>query len=192
MPRPSVLAALALAGPGHGRVLGPGDTVGWPAGMACDWQPEVACVVGRAGSDLSEAEAARAIFGYLLVSAWSAPSTSDNEPRRMVTALGPCVVTSDEFDPSDLTLTARVNRGVWIREPIRDAPARFARTVAAASAGRELRAGEVFSSPPTDGGQMTPRRLTRDATVEVEAGPLGTLRNKLRFGPAVRADGASR
>jgi 2-keto-4-pentenoate hydratase/2-oxohepta-3-ene-1,7-dioic acid hydratase in catechol pathway len=173
-------------------VLGPDDKVGWPAGTPCDWQPELACIVGHAGRDLSEAEAARAIFGYLLVSAWSAPSSSETEPRRMVTALGPCVVTADEFDPSDLTLTARVNRGVWIREAIGDAPSRFARTVAAASVGRELRAGEVFSSPPIERGPMTPRRLTRDATVEVEAGPLGTLRNKLRFGRAGRTDGASR
>ena len=148
--------------------------------------------MGRAGHQLSEAEASAVIFGYLLVSAWSAPATSTTEPRRMVTALGPCVVTSDDFDPSDLTLTARVNRGVWIREPIGDAPARFARTVAAASADREVRAGEVFSSPSTDGGAGGPRRLTRDATLEVEAGPLGTLRNKLRFGPADRTVAASR
>jgi len=179
--RPGLLAPLVLAGPGHGRVVGPGEGVPWPAETPCDWQPELACVLGRSGRNLSVTEASNAIFGYLLVSAWSEPATSETERRRMATALGPCLVTAEGFDPTDITLTARINRGVWIRERIGDAPSRFARTVARASVRREVQAGEVFSSPPFAASRLEPRRLTHDATVEIEAGHLGLLRNRVRF-----------
>ena len=70
-----------------------------------------------------------------------------------------------------------------MRERMGDAASRFAHTIALASREREVSAGEIFSSSPFDrpapGGGA--RELTRGATMELEAGPFGVLRNRLRF-----------
>ncbi len=186
---PRFLAPLALAGTDRGLVLGPGDDVRWPEGTACRWQPEIACVLGRSGRNLSPEAAWGLVFGYLMVSTWSPCGDEDDaQPgARLATSLGPCVVTADGFDPCQVTVTARVNGGAWIRERMGDAASRFATTIARASREREVSAGEVFSSPPFDrpvsGGGA--RELSRGATVELEAGPFGVLRNRLRFVNAV-------
>jgi 2-keto-4-pentenoate hydratase/2-oxohepta-3-ene-1,7-dioic acid hydratase in catechol pathway len=177
---PRLLAPLMLAGPDQGSMVGPESALSWPESRVCVWQPEIACVLGKGGRNLSHADAASMIFGYLLAATWTTPE-DDADPPRVRSALGPCVVTAEELDLSEVTLTARVNRGVWQRESIGDAASRFARTIARASAKREVVAGEVFSSPPFDSGLPTPRRLSRDAVVEIEAGPLGVLRNRIRF-----------
>jgi len=184
---PRVLAPLSLAEPERAAALGPGGVVRWPEGLPCEWQPEIACVIGRPGRNVSRAEAPGLVFGYLLVSTWTPPEGIDGPS---VTALGPCLVTAEAFDPAEISLTTRVNRGVWARERIGDARGRFAATIARSSTQRDVVPGELFSSPPFDvpvpggGGRV----LTRDATVEIEAGPLGVLRNRVRFSgrPALR------
>ncbi|HEX9313304.1 MAG TPA: fumarylacetoacetate hydrolase family protein [Actinomycetota bacterium] len=186
---PRFLAPLALAGAERGRVLGPGEDVRWPEGTACRWQPELACVLGRSGRDLSPEAAWELVFGYLMVSTWSPGGDDGGDPSvaRLATTLGPCVVTAEDFDPCQVTATARVNGGVWIRERMGDAASRFAHTIALASREREVSAGEIFSSSPFDrpvpGGGA--RELTRGATMELEAGVFGVLRNRLRFVKAV-------
>ena len=177
---PRLLAPLVLAGPDQGAMVGPDRTLSWPEGRVCVWQPEVACVLGRGGRDLTAADAASMIFGYLLAATWTTPK-DNGRPGRVRSALGPCVVTADELDLSEVTLTARVNRGVWQQESIGDAASRFARTIARASSKRAVGPGEVFSSPPFDAGHPAPRRLSRDAVVEIEAGPLGVMRYRVRF-----------
>jgi hypothetical protein len=180
-PLPKLLSPLSLSDGGRGRIVAPDAVVSWPESGPCQWQPEVACVIGKAGRRVTTAEARSMIFGFLLAGSWSRPDQGDQEPPR-ATALGPCLVTTEDFDLNEITLTARVNRGVWARERIGDALARFARTVSRTSNHREVLPGEVLSSSPFDsipgGGR---RMLTRDSTVELEAGPLGLLRNRVRF-----------
>jgi 2-keto-4-pentenoate hydratase/2-oxohepta-3-ene-1,7-dioic acid hydratase in catechol pathway len=188
---PRLLAPLVLADAERSSMVGPDGVVGWREGVACAWQPEIACVLGRGGRNVTQADAREMIFGYLLAATWTAPSGEASLAR---SALGPCLVTTDEFDPSEITLTARVNRGVWQRERIGDATSRFARTIVRASKEREVLPGEVFSSPPFDSSvaRAGSRRLTKDGVVEIEAGPLGVLRNRVRFRRSTRPAGAVR
>src|SRR5436190_12676684 len=129
---PRFLAPLTLAGAERGLVLGPGEDVRWSEGTACRWQPELACVLGRSGRELSPEAALQLVFGYLMVSTWSPCGDEDEESSgaRLATTLGPCVVTAEDFDPCQVTVTARVNGGVWIRERMGDAASRFAHTIA--------------------------------------------------------------
>lgn len=180
-PTPRVLAPLSLSEPGRGRLVAPESTVSWPEGVPCRWEPEIACVTGSGGSDLDPEAARSLIFGFVLASTWTGPG--QDPELATATALGPCLVTVEGFDLTEVTLTTRVNRGVWARERIGDAVSRFAETIARTSAEREVLPGEVFSCPPFDapvpgGGR---RDLSRDATVEIEAGELGVLRNRVRF-----------
>jgi len=179
VPKPRLLPPLLLSE--DGAVVRTGGELAWPASTPCEWQPEVACVIGRAGRNVSVTEASGVIFGYLLASEWfGAGDPEGSRPAAM--SLGPCLVTAEGFDPAEVTVTARVNRGVWARERIGDAASRFARTIARASKEREVRPGEVFGSSPFQPAENSDgRRLARDATVEIEAGPLGTLRTRVRF-----------
>jgi hypothetical protein len=181
-PIPRVLAPLSLPDAGRGRSVAPDAVVSWLEGTPCEWQPEIACVIGRVGRDVTPEEARALVFGFLLASTWTLPADED-EPTPTATALGPCLVTIDDFDLTDVTLTTRVNKGVWAQERIGDPLSRFAGTIARTSNEREVLPGEVFSCSPFDapgpgGGR---RVLSRDATVEIEAGPLGVLRNRVRF-----------
>jgi 2-keto-4-pentenoate hydratase/2-oxohepta-3-ene-1,7-dioic acid hydratase in catechol pathway len=190
VPAPRLLAPLVLFAEQRGTEVGHDGVLAWPDGTTCHWQPQIACVLGNGGRKVSPAEASELIFGYLLVSSWT---SADGDRPRAASAFGPCVVTALEFDPAEITLTARVNRGVWARERIGDARGRFAATIARASREREVLPGEVFSSSPFDAPVLGDghRPLTRDATVEIDAGPLGVLRTRVRF-RGERAPAASR
>jgi 2-keto-4-pentenoate hydratase/2-oxohepta-3-ene-1,7-dioic acid hydratase in catechol pathway len=89
-------------------VIGPGDTVGFPARSELwDFELEVAAVIGVSGGSLGPDEARSAIFGYTLMNDWSARDLQGREMRvrlgpakgkDFATTLGPCIVTSDELD----------------------------------------------------------------------------------------------
>lgn len=71
----------------HG-LIGAHDDVPVPPGCAAlDFELEVAVIIGRAGRDLSPAQAGSHIAGYMLFNDWSA---RDLQAREMQVGLGPC------------------------------------------------------------------------------------------------------
>jgi 2-keto-4-pentenoate hydratase/2-oxohepta-3-ene-1,7-dioic acid hydratase in catechol pathway len=198
VPGARLLAPLLI----HGRedvVAGPDAELLWPGPAdRLDCEPEIACVVGRLGRDLSPAEAEEAIFGYTLVNGWWAagPRAGASERERVLfaTSMGPCVVTADEVDLRRSHLVARVDGEVWLEEDLRVTAATFARTVARISAREGVRPGDLFSAPVTGRatsgrlfGDRSRRRRARgghrplppDVVVEIEVGGIGTLRNRV-------------
>jgi hypothetical protein len=114
------------------------------------------------------------------------------------TAFGSVVVTAPEFLPllDSLDVEVRVNGEVWGTGSTRGMQHSLADVVAYASAGERLAAGTVIGlgTVPGCSGVETGRWLSPGDTVELSAGPLGTLRNTAgdpepwrRPGPVPRA-----
>lgn len=102
---------------------------------------EIACVLGRGGSDLSIQEASEAIFGYTLVTA---------------VTLGPTIVTADEIDPSNPRFLATID-GHPFEEATFDAT-RLAAVIARTSMDEALRPGDLFIFHTAPGQPTSTRR----------------------------------
>lgn len=176
---------------GQRRVLGPGQDVAWPPDaryLGCEL--EVACVVGRSGRALSPRQAQGIIFGFTLMADWSAWSRHGNGdggrrarvPTEFATAIGPCVVTSDEFDPSGVRLTARIGDEVWSEGVLEPVGPSFPEIIAEVSRREEVVPGEVYGSAAFGFGyRIDPGKALRPGTtVELEAEGIGVLRNRVR------------
>ncbi len=99
-------------------VIGPGDEIPWPAWTDhLDHELELAAVIGPAPvRDLTPEAARSAIFGWTI---WNDMSARDVQARELPigmgpgkakdwdgsNVLGPCIVTADELDGSDLRMT---------------------------------------------------------------------------------------
>jgi 2-keto-4-pentenoate hydratase/2-oxohepta-3-ene-1,7-dioic acid hydratase in catechol pathway len=192
-------------------ILGPDDEVPISPGCeAFDYEVEVAAVVGRAGSDLTPAEAEQHIAGYTIFCDWSARDVQAREStvglgpakgKDGATSIGPVLVTPDELEPHRsgkgyrLAMRGSVNGrdiggGSWA-----DIHWSFGQMLAYASRGTELRPGDVIGSGTVGtgcllelsglhGSQRYPWLRPGDVvTVEVEQ--LGSLTGRIVAGTAV-------
>src|SRR6266516_1742182 len=107
---PRVLAPLhptSLVFPDAGdverRVIGPDQDVPWPDGAAwLDYEPKVAAVIGREARSVDPADVPAHVFGYTLVSDWTARmANGDPMPTAegLPIAIGPYLLTADDIDP---------------------------------------------------------------------------------------------
>src|SRR5439155_1020020 len=110
----------------HRTIIGPDEDLPWPLETTkLDYELEMACVIGRAGQDVSEQDAAGYIAGYTIMNDFSARDIQFQEMacrlgpakgKDFATAIGPCLVTPDEIpDLNALIMIARVNGEVWSR-----------------------------------------------------------------------------
>jgi 2-keto-4-pentenoate hydratase/2-oxohepta-3-ene-1,7-dioic acid hydratase in catechol pathway len=108
--------------------------------------------------------------------------------KDFATALGPWVVTLDELDLGQLTLTAAVNEHEVAHGCASSALWSVQELVAWASAAEPLRPGDVLGSGTVGGGSglENGRLLEPGDVVEMSVAGIGTLRNRIghRAGPA--------
>jgi 2-keto-4-pentenoate hydratase/2-oxohepta-3-ene-1,7-dioic acid hydratase in catechol pathway len=179
----------------HRSVYGPDQEIPWPPFTdELDFELEVACVLGRHGRDLDAGRAAGLIFGYTLMNDWSARDLQRKEmaarlgpakSKDFATSLGPCLVTSDELDPSTLRLTARIDGEVWAEGSMDGSRWTFPQMIAHVSQGEDVWPGDVYGSGTFGGGCGLDlgRFLWPGALVELEADGIGVLRNTV--GPRI-------
>lgn len=184
-------------------VFGAEETVPHPGfSGALDYELEVACVLGKAGRDLSPEEAAGHIFGYCVMNDWSARDVQQREMRAglgpakgkdFATSLGPWIATPDELADRhagrpgvyDLAMTARVNGVERSRGSMKDLYYSFGEMIARASQDVYLLPGEVCGSGTVGGGcllELTQGKgpwLEPGDIVELEVERLGVLRNRV-------------
>lgn len=132
-----------------------------PGSTAFDYELEVAAVIGRAGSDLTPAEAEACIAGFMLFCDWSARDLQAAEMKLNLgpakgkdsaNSFGPWLVTPDELAPRaarrayELGMAASVNGTTYSSGTLADLYWSFGEMIAYASRGTRLRSGEVIGS----------------------------------------------
>lgn len=175
--------------------IGDGETVRWPRyAEHLDLELELAIVVGRAGSDITPADAPDHIWGYTILNDVSA---RDAQMREMAGQLGPAkgkdfdtgnilgpwVVTADEIThPVALDMSVEVNGERWGGGNSRDMHHDFATILAHISASETIRPGEVIGSGTvgTGCGLEIGRRLEDGDEMALTIEGIGTLRNTIR------------
>jgi fumarylacetoacetate (FAA) hydrolase len=185
----------------HTAIYGPGADIPLPRTQALDYELEIACVIGRAGRDILEEDAADYIAGYTILNDWSARDIQREErtvglgpakAKDFATSLGPWLVTPDDLQAYalgdgrfNLTMLARVNGVERSRGNFRDIYYTFAQMIAHASRDATLYPGDVLGSGTVGSGCLL--ELTADQgpwlaigdQVELEVTGLGVLKNQV-------------
>jgi 2-keto-4-pentenoate hydratase/2-oxohepta-3-ene-1,7-dioic acid hydratase in catechol pathway len=174
-------------------VIGPEETIPWPSYCdRLDHELELAAVIGTPGRDIAREQALNHVFGWTL---WNDLSARDLQARELAVALGPgkskdwdgsnvlgpCIVTADEVDGTNVELEVRVNGERWGGDTTANMNHSFADLIAWASTDQMLWPGEVLGSGTATGGSgiELDRRLAEGDVVELEAEGVGVLRNTI-------------
>lgn len=174
-------------------VIGPEEEIPWPPFTdKLDHELELAAIIGRRGKDIPREEALSYVFGYTI---WNDVSARDVQTRELPigmgpskakdwdgsNVLGPCIVTADELDASDLRMAVRVNGEMWGEDSSASMHHTFADLIAYASQAQTVYPGEVFGSGTAAGGSglEIDRWLEEGDMVELEIEGIGVLRNHI-------------
>src|SRR5262245_7242394 len=180
--------------------LGPDGEVWRPrATRQLDYEVEVAAVIGREGSDLSEEAALDHVGGFVLYNDWSARELCVDElgtfglhkGKDFAQALGPWLLTTDEVADRfvdgrlDLGVWARVNGETWTESSTRDMHWSYAHLVSFASRDSRVVPGDVIGSGTVPFGCIFERPdemrwLEEGDVVEIGGERLGSTRHTVR------------
>ncbi|MCA8902387.1 MAG: fumarylacetoacetate hydrolase family protein [Hyphomonas sp.] len=177
------------------HIYGHDQDVPWPANSVTrDYELEWACVVGRPGTDIPQAEARDYIFGYTIFNDWSARDlqipfmTCQLGPgggKDFANSFGPCIVTTDEVpNPYALGMQARINGETWSNGSTSSMHHTFEDALVQLSKGRPMVPGEILGSGTVLNGcgLEIGRELELGDVVELEVEGVGILRNRLVAG----------
>jgi 2-keto-4-pentenoate hydratase/2-oxohepta-3-ene-1,7-dioic acid hydratase in catechol pathway len=174
-------------------VIGPEAEIPWPAWTErLDHELELAAVIGRRCKDVPASEARECVFGYTI---WNDVSARDVQARELpvgmgpgkakdwdgANVLGPCLVTADELDASELRMEVRVDGERWGGDSSASMHWSFADMIAYASRSQTLYPGELLGSGTAAGGSglELDRELRPGNVVELEIEGIGVLRNRI-------------
>ncbi|HEX5129871.1 MAG TPA: fumarylacetoacetate hydrolase family protein [Usitatibacter sp.] len=173
-------------------VNGPYDSIPYDASIsiAMDWEVELGVILGPGGKNIAEADAMRHVFGYTAINdvswrdlqrrhggQWHKGKSLDG-----TCPMGPCIVTADSLDWSELQVTCRVNGVVKQDSNTRHMFFKVPRLIAELSAGMTLEAGDVISSGTPEGvgyARTPPEFLKPGDLLETEVQGIGVLRNTI-------------
>ena len=184
----------------HGAILGPDSALPTLNGTALDFEPGLACVIGRRGWSLDPSEAWEYVAGFALMVALVDRDREMEEvvlgcgpaAARLGFALGPWLATPDELEiytDDDGSLSLDLNLLLNDRPLARSNAAAmthsFAAQIARASQTSVLRPGDVFFSGPFSGSTLLEQTkglgpwLDPNDELTFEATGLGSLRVRL-------------
>lgn len=172
-------------------ITGPYSDIPYDANVSTnlDWEGELAIVIGKAGKNISRADAMQYVFGYTVLNDISARDIQKRHGGQFFKGksldgscpMGPWIVSADEIpDPHNLQITTRVN-GVLKQNAstgtmLFDIP----EIIEQLSLGMTLEPGDVIATgtPAGVGHARTPPEFLQPGDlVEVEIEKIGTIRN---------------
>lgn len=174
-------------------VVGTGVDVQWPAYCEkFDFELELGMVTGRRGRNIAKAEAHRYIAGFTIWNDWSARDQQMREaPVGMGpskgkdfdtgNAVGPFLVTPDDFDPSNARMIAKVNGEIWTDSSSGGRQFSFEDLIVHVSQNETIHAGELWGSGTVTSGSglEMDRWLKPGDLVELEIEGIGKLSNRV-------------
>lgn len=173
-------------------VVGHQADIQWPSfSKRLDFELEFGIFIGKEGRNISASKAKEHIAGYCLFNDFSARDTQAAEMTGRLgpakskdfdtgNAIGPWLVTPDEF-PEEIMLRARVNGEEWSCGSSSEMHFSFAEIIEYISRDETLYPGDFIGSGTVPGGcgLELDRWLQPGDIVELEAEPLGILRNRV-------------
>jgi 2-keto-4-pentenoate hydratase/2-oxohepta-3-ene-1,7-dioic acid hydratase in catechol pathway len=173
-------------------VVGNDADVRWPSfSKRLDFELEFGIFIGKEGCNIPASKAAEHIAGYSLFNDFSARDTQAAEMTGRLgpakskdfdtgNAIGPWLVTPDEV-PDEITLRVRVNGEEWSCGSSSEMHFSFPEIIEYISRDETLYPGDFIGSGTVPGGcgLELDRWLKPGDIVELEAEPLGILRNRV-------------
>jgi 2-keto-4-pentenoate hydratase/2-oxohepta-3-ene-1,7-dioic acid hydratase in catechol pathway len=174
-------------------VIGTGEDVLWPSyAEVMDYELEFGFFIGKSGKNIPKERAREHIFGYSIFNDISARDAQMIEMPGGLgpgkgkdfdagNVIGPCIVTTDEIDPYDCTMIARINGEEWSRGHSGTIHWTFEDLIAHTSRSETLHPGEFFGSGTVGGGcgLELERYLSEGDVIELEVEGIGVLRNRI-------------
>jgi 2-keto-4-pentenoate hydratase/2-oxohepta-3-ene-1,7-dioic acid hydratase in catechol pathway len=187
----------------HHAIYGPDDDIKKPAKETkLDIELEMACIIGKEGSDIKAEEAEEYIFGYTVFNDWTARAIQRREmevplgPHKgkdFANAIGPCIVTKDEMKQYsdgngrfDIKMLARINGTTVCDGNYNTVYYTFSQMIERVTEnGVRIVPGDILGSGTVGWGSLIEnnfsvhRPLEKDDVVELEIEGIGILRNKV-------------
>ncbi len=173
-------------------VNGPYDVIPFDANVSTqlDWEVELGVIIGKSGKNISEADAMSHVFGYTIINdvtwrdvqrrhggQWDKGKSLDG-----TCPMGPCIVTADALDHTNLRLTCRVNSVTKQDSNTKNLYFKLPRLIHDLSLGQTLEAGDIISSGTPEGvgyARTPPEFLKVGDLLETEIEGIGVMRNPI-------------
>lgn len=173
-------------------MIGHGQDLEWPAYTEkLDYELEMGLVVGKAGKNISQADAKDHIYGFCCMNDFSARDIQMDEMsvrlgpakgKDFATSIGPWIVTIDEAgDFHSLEMYARVNGELWSQGNTREMFHSWERMIEHVSWEETIYPTDIMGSGTANRGcgLEIDRWLKPGDTIEIEIENLGILSNKI-------------
>ena len=174
-------------------VIGPEQDIPWPAyTQLLDYELEFALFIKKEGKNIRAEDAREYVGGYTIFNDISArdiqgremsiglgPAKGKDMDRGNV--LGPCLVTPDEFDPSNAKMTARVNGETWTEGNTGEMYYPFPKLIEYLSQDETLHPGDCLGSGTVGLGCGIEhgKFIQPGDVIELEIEGIGILRNRI-------------
>jgi 2-keto-4-pentenoate hydratase/2-oxohepta-3-ene-1,7-dioic acid hydratase in catechol pathway len=173
-------------------VNGPYDVIPFDEKVSTqlDWEVELGVIIGTTGKNISEADAMKHIFGYTVINdvtwrdvqrrhggQWHKGKSLDG-----TCPMGPCIVTADGLDPTNVNIECRVSGVVKQKSNTKHLYFKISRLIHDLSEGMTLEAGDVISTgtPEGVGYARTPAEWMKPGDLlETEIEGIGVMRNPI-------------
>lgn len=171
-------------------INGPYDVIPYDGNVSTqlDWEAELGVIIGKTGKNISEADAMSHIFGYTVINdvtwrdiqrrhggQWDKGKSLDG-----TCPMGPCIVTADSLDPTNLAIECRVSGVTKQKSNTKHLYFKIPRLIHDISLGQTLEAGDVISTGTPEGvgfARTPPEWMKPGDLMETEIDGIGVLRN---------------
>ena len=171
-------------------VNGPYDVIPFDANVSTqlDWEVELGVIIGKGGKNISEADAMSHVFGYTVINdvtwrdiqrrhggQWDKGKSLDG-----TCPMGPCIVTADALDHTNLRLICRVSGVTKQDSNTKHLYFKLPRLIHDLSLGQTLEPGDIISSGTPEGvgfARTPPEFMKAGDLLETEIEGIGVMRN---------------
>ncbi len=173
-------------------VNGPYDVIPFDEKISTqlDWEVELGVVIGTTAKNIAEPDAMKHIFGYTIINdvtwrdvqrrhggQWFKGKSLDG-----TCPMGPCIVTADEIDATNLNIECRVSGVTKQKSNTKHLYFKIPRLIHDLSEGMTLEAGDVISTGTPEGvgfARTPPEWMKHGDLLETEIEGIGIMRNPI-------------